>query len=176
MKLRPTILLAAVLALAACGETSGTTEVDVDGAPLEQAAAAEDLPAALEAGEGVVAYLLANLDVEERQDDDVRPYRVRLCDEVADDGPSLVSVGRGISFPAERTDEVAEQVRAVLEEAGADGVRVVRGDSVLPLVTGVFADDTWQVGATLNREDGIGEIRVNSRCLPGELPDPPGST
>jgi hypothetical protein len=176
VRTRPIWLLVGALFLAACGETSATMEGEVDRSNIAEAAAAADLPAALEAGERIVEDLLASLDVDPRDRDDVRPYRVSLCDEVADeDGPSLVSVARGIAFPAERTDDVIEQVRVALEDAGVEGVRVVRRDSVLPLVTGVFADDTWQVGATLNREDGIGEVRVSSACLPGELPDPPAS-
>lgn len=174
MRTRRIGLFVAMLLLAAgCGEDSATTEGGMDGSNIAEAAAAADLPAALEAGERIVDDLLASLDVDARERDDVRPYRVSLCDEVVDeDGPSLVSVARGIAFPAERTDEVIEQVRVALEAAGVDSVRVVREDGVLPLVTGLFADDTWQVGATLNREDGIGEVRVSSACLPGELPEP----
>lgn len=176
MRTRGRILLVVALCLTACGDTNGPTEDDVDAASLQDAAAAEDLPAALDAGERLVEELLADLDVDPRERPDVRPYRVSPCDVVDDDAPSLVSVARGIAFPAERTDDVIEQVRTTFEAAGVDGIRVVREDSDMPAVIGVFAEQTWQVGATLNAVDGIGEIRVNSRCLPGELPEPPASS
>ena len=172
MRTPRTWLLVAALFVAGCADEGGTTEAAVDTTMFDAAAAAEDLPAALEAGERIVEDLVAALDVDERERDDVRPYRVSLCDEIADDAPSLVSVARGIAFPAERTADVLAQIRTELEEAGVDGVRVVREDTDVPMVTGVFADDTWQVAAMLNAQDGIGEVRVNSACLPGELPDP----
>lgn len=43
-------------------------------------------------------------------------------------------------------------------------------------MTGVFAEDRWQVAVTVNRVDDIGEVRVNSPCLPGDLPEPPPSS
>ncbi len=180
------LLLAAALFLLGCGDrdegaggagadgatdTGTSTEAAVDTATFAQAADAADLTAALAAGERIVTDLVATLDVDEREQTDVRPYRVSLCDEVADDAPSLVSVARQIAFPTDRTDDVVARIRGALEDAGLDGVDVVGEDGDVPLVTGVFADDTWQVAATLNRPDGIGEVRVNSACLPGDLPD-----
>lgn len=172
------LLLAVALCLFGCGERGSGDEVtdgqatggEVDTAAFARAADAADLPAALEAGERIVTELVAAIGVSDRDRPDVRPHRVSLCDEVADDAPSLVSVARGISFASEDTDDVLDRVRGALEGAGVDGVRVVGEDSSVPMVTGVFADDTWQVAATLNRPDGIGEVRVNSACLPGELP------
>lgn len=163
--------------LGACDRDPGTIEVDaVDAALYEAAADAEDLPEALEAGERIAEQLLVALDVEPRPRDDVRPYRVSLCDETSDDGPRLVSIGRGMGFASKDTDAVVARARDQLESAGVDGVRVIGGDGDVPMVTGVFAEDRWQVSATFNRVDGIGEVRVNSPCLPGDLPEPPSSS
>ncbi|MBS3942332.1 MAG: hypothetical protein KG028_15340 [Actinobacteria bacterium] len=171
-----TWLLVAALCLGACADTAADPEGSVDTATFDEAAAAEDLPAALAAGERIADDLRASLDVEPQAIEGVRPYRVSLCDEVRDDAPSLVSVGRGFAIPPERIGDVVEQVRATFEAAGLDGVRVVGEDTDAPLVTALFADDTWQVSAMLNGRDGIGEIRVNSACLPGEVPEPPASS
>lgn len=177
MRTRWPALLGVVVLLGACDRDPGTIEVDaVDAAAYEDAAEAEDLAAALDAGERLVDQLLVAVDVEPRSRDDVRPYRVSLCDETVDDGPRVVSVGRGIAFPSEDTDAVVARVRDQFEAAGVDGFRVVGEDGDVPMVTGVFADDRWQVSATLNRVDGIGEVRANSPCLPGDLPDPPSSS
>lgn len=167
--------LLSTLLLAACG-TSEAGRDDVDGGAIEAAAAAEDLPAALEAGTRIVDGLVDELAVDERPRDDVRPYRVSRCDETADDGPHVVSVGRGIAFPSDTTDDLLEAAHVSLEQAGVEGLRTVGGDGFLPQLTGLFDDDRWQVAVTLNRDEGIGEVRVNSRCLPGEVPEPPPSS
>ncbi|WP_052668407.1 hypothetical protein [Nitriliruptor alkaliphilus] len=146
-----------------------------DATPYTEAVDATELAEALAIGERIADDLLGTLDVDPRPRD-VRPYRVQLCDETLDDSPRIVSVGRGIAFPSDATDELTAQARDLLEGAGVDGVRVLREDSILPMVTGVFAGDTWQVAVSFNRPDGIGEIRVNSACLPGDVPDPPESS
>lgn len=171
------LLAAVVVGLTACGaDQGGATPVEgLDTTPYGEAADAADLAEALAIGERIAEDLLGTLDVDPRPRD-VRPYRVSLCDETLDDSPRIVSVGRGISFPPDATDELAEQARDLLEGAGVDGVRVVRADGILPMATGVFAADTWQVAVSFNRPDGIGEIRVNSSCLPGDVPDPPESS
>lgn len=177
MRRRWIALLIVGVLLGACDRDPGTIEVDaVDAALYEAAAGAEDLPEALEAGERIAEQLVVALDVEPRPRDDVRPYRVSLCDETSDDGPRLVSIGRGIGFASGDTDAVVARARDQLEAGGVDGVRVVGGDGDVPMVTGVFAEDRWQVAVTLNRVDGIGEVRVNSPCLPGDLPEPPHSS
>jgi hypothetical protein len=173
-QLSAALLVAAAVVLTACGtDQGGATPVEgLDTAPYAAAADAADLADALAAGERIAEDLLGALDVDPRPRD-VRPYRVSLCDETRDDSPRIVSVGRGIAFPPDTTDELAERARDLLEGAGVDGVRVVREDGILPMTAGVFAGDTWQVAVSFNRPDGIGEIRVNSACLPGDVPDPP---
>lgn len=178
MRRSVTGLLLAAVVLVGCetGSTGGATVDPVDEGAYADAAEASDLAEALAAGQRIVDDLVASLDVDERARDDVRPYRVSLCDETTEGAPRLVSVARGIAFDPGATDDVSADTERLLEAAGVDGVRVVGGDGVVPLVTGVFAGDRWQVAATLNREDGIGEVRVNSACLPGDVPDPPASS
>lgn len=170
----------AAAALTACGTTSeadggaaggstsdsgGNVGIVEDAAAVTQLADAAVLAGSL--AEGLAAALPA--DAREQAAADEGP-RAAPCDPAEPDGPHTVTVTRGVAFDPADADAVLDAGRAHLAEIGIEEVRTVGDDGDSPQLVAVFDDQRWQVSLLLGRSAGRGGVRVNTPCLPGDLP------